>query len=123
MADKDEPFAIVQKVEESAAETGGASAKLYLRKRMDPSATTNPLNPASSRLLMSRMPMRVYCEVATKGKNGEEYSTVLVSDTSTAASVLFSAVEKFDLPRNESYVLFMYCDEKGEGAAPASLLS
>ena len=96
---------------EDAAADGNGGAKLYLRKRAD-AAPSTPLSQGSSRLLMTRMPMRIYCDFVAKTKAGDEFSTVLVSDSSTATSVLFSALEKFNLPRNEAYALYMYTEEQ-----------
>jgi hypothetical protein len=159
--DEEAPLPLVQQWE-AGAHGGG---KLYLRKRADPLAATAaatasaggaPLVPANSRLLMTRMPMRVYLDPSLRaaaaaavaaaamssssssspsaggGKGGsgrgaagaagtaarDPFTTVLVSDTTNAAAVVFSAVEKFNLPRSEPYALAICCEEQSTQASP-----
>ena len=114
LKDDDRPVEEVQRLEESGESAD--TAKLYLRKRESAMASIGMLQQASSRMLMSRMPMRIYCDFLPKG--AEEFSTVLVSDGSTAASVLFSAAEKFGLPRSEPYMLCMIGDDRGTRSLP-----
>ena len=63
---------------------------------------TNPAAPipevvAPDALLVSKLPMRVYCDFITAKKGENDYKTVMVSDSTTASQVRREACEKFGL--------------------------
>jgi len=109
---------LVDAVNGVLAADGGAGVKLYLRK--NPTATSpRPLQTGTlSRLLMTRMPLRIYCSFASK-QSPDEFSNVLVSEHSTAASVLFAAIERLSLPVDGAYALVLTCDQQGRGREQA----
>ena len=103
---------LVDAVNGVLAADGGAGVKLYLRKHPT-AASPRPLQTGTlNRLLMTRMPLRIYCSFASK-QSPDEFGNVLVSEHSTAASVLYAAIERLSLPLDGAYALVLTCDQQG----------
>jgi len=107
MLDKNEKPLLVLRTLTAANPEG--HVKFSLKK------ASNAQKPNQQTIKMTKLPMRIYCDFITKG-GAPTFKPVLVSENMTAASVVFLAIEKFNIKSNltiQDYSLYFLNDETG----------